>query len=129
MIVPFELTFQSQYTLDCIKTQDKSGHFKKSNSSRWPDVLSPEEKALTNRPYLFGTKPKVVNQIYDGLLLPPHCLHCPRDTAWYLTMHLLIEDENYSNTSRFLAYFIIFLIAVSSASYVLQTIPSLEERP
>lgn len=125
--LPFELTFQNWDTVSTVKTPDSKGNFKRQYTERWPDKLSLEEQKLTRRPYSSPRQPEVINQIHDSLILPPHCKHCPPDTAWYLSMHRFVDDENYSQMSHLFAYGIIFLIILSTLSYILITIPSFEE--
>merc|ERR1719285_1514681 len=59
-------------------------------------------------------------------LLSPHCKHCPLPSAWYLPVHLTMDSENYSMISMVIAWFIMFLIILSTATYILQTLPHWE---
>merc|ERR550534_1512616 len=56
-----------------------------------------------------------------------HCCHCPCEDAPYLWIHLFMEDEEYSLVSYCITHFVTLLVAVSTFTYIFQTIPSWED--
>jgi len=89
------------------------------------NVISPDEYPLFDS-YFFVESEEEVDELYEGWVLPPHCEHCPNE-SWWLHVHQFMEDEEYSTLSWYLAYCIVILIALSTVSYVLQTVPRWEE--
>jgi len=126
MPLPLELSFQSKFTLDRLKIPDKKGTFVPINAESWPETLSVQESAIVKRPHVWKKKEEHF-EIEGVPLLSPHCKHCPSPSAWYLPVHLTMDNENYSMTSMVLAWFIMFLIILSTATYILQTLPQWED--
>jgi len=91
-------------------------------------VLCNSEKQLFNRQHVSFECPKkeLVETEKDIYHYYGHCDHCPTDDAWYLNIHLFMEDENFSAASGALAYFIMLLIGLSTFTYVFQTLPEIE---
>jgi len=56
----------------------------------------------------------------------PHCKHCPLREAWYLRIHLTMEDESYSTLSFIVTSLVFVLIGISTVAFILETVPSLE---
>jgi len=125
--VPFELTFQGRDTLRYMKCADRSGRFKPMNPTKWDDKLSSQEIDMIARPYRLHEQEEKVYQIIEAPIIPPHCRHCPPHNVWYRHVHRFMDDESYSLGSMYLAWFIMFLICLSTCTYILETLPSWED--
>lgn len=121
---PFMLTFQNIWLPDVDEVKDNTGIRRLSRNServnsikfdndKYPDIS--QSKIVENSECY-------INQYHN------HCFHCPSENAWYLNIHLIMEDENFSAFSAFVMYLIIFSIGLSTVVYALQTVPSLEWR-
>jgi len=126
MPLPFNLTFQSEDYLRRVKSLDRSGRFWNVNAPTWMDTLSEQEAKMIIRTYPQGSKQEMLKRIREAPLLPPHCVHCPPHTAWYITVHLLMDDEEFSVVSAWIAWGIMLLILLSTLTYILESIPGLE---
>merc|ERR1719285_1413804 len=126
MPLPFHLTFQRQDYLRRVKSMDRNGRFWNVNAPTWMDTLSKHESEMITRTYTQGSKHEMLKLIREAPLLPPHCVHCPPPTAWYITVHLLMDDETFSVASAWITWSIILLILLSTLTYILESIPGLE---
>jgi len=57
----------------------------------------------------------------------PSLRHSPKRDTWRIRVFLTMEDENYSHLSYFITITVMILIFVSTAAYVLQTLPDYED--
>jgi len=126
--VPFFVIFEHVDNIRRTKIQDSLGNFQPINYEAKKTPLTPEEKqlfisygtTLTNLGRAEEETAKNIYQYYN------HCEHCPSDDAWYLAIHLFFEDESFSSASAIMAYFIMSLIALSTFTYIFQTLPDWE---
>jgi len=119
---PFDLTFKNVQTPDVIEEIDTDGYFKLVRRE-----LTKDWQNLLERPSLYQQAEE--KEIDDLNCVSPyydHCRHCPMEKAWYLKIHLFMEDETFSMSSAILTYFIYFLIFVSTSIYIFETVPRLE---
>jgi len=119
---PFDLTFKNIQTPGVIEEIDTDGHFKLIRRE-----LTKDWQNLLERPLLY--KQAEEKEIDDLNCVSPyydHCRHCPKEKAWYLNIHLFMEDETFSMSSAILIFFIYFLIFVSTSIYIFETVPRLE---
>jgi len=56
----------------------------------------------------------------------PEFPHCPPAPGWRYHVYMTLESEDYSTLSRITISFIMFLIFFSTATFILETVPSLE---
>jgi len=119
---PFMLTFQNIWLPDVDEVKDNTGIRRLSRNSDKVNKITFENDKYPD----ISQWKTVENSECNINLYYNHCSHCPSEDAWYLNIHLLMEDENFSAFSAFVMYLIIFSIALSTVVYVLQTIPSLE---
>jgi len=127
--VPFVVIFQHVYAIKRSKIQDSLGQFQPINYEAKKTPLTPEEKkmfishgtTLTNRGKASEETEKNIFEYCD------HCEHCPSEDKWFLKIHLFMEDETFSTSAGVMAYFIMFLIALSTFTYVFQTLPAWED--
>jgi len=124
--VPFDLTFQSRDTLSYMKYADRSGRFMPIHPAKWDDELTSQELDMIARPYRLRERKEEVARIIEAPIIPPHCRHCPPHDVWYRHIHRFMDDETYSTTSSYLAWFIISLICLSTLTYVVETLPRWE---
>merc|ERR1719204_1141342 len=104
--------------------------FKDMNFEGWPNLLSPAEKILFSEPsetLLNSPSSSVEDSSIPDFQYHNHCRHCPLEEAWYLQVHLIMEDENYSSVSNALTHVIMLLIAISTFTYVFHTLPDWED--
>jgi len=126
--VPLVLMFQHMEGIRQCKIVDSSGNLYAMNYKSRTTKLSKTEMKMFQRPYMSLVNEGLSNEdankeIYE---FNDHCKHCPSQKAWYITLHLIMEDESYSTVSGIVAFFIMFLIAASTCTYVLQTLPTWE---
>merc|ERR1719193_1215722 len=83
---------------------------------------------MFQRPYMaLVNEGKSTEEAYKEIYeYDDHCPHCPSQKAWYVSIHRTMEDDTYSTLSWIIGYFITFLIAASTFTYVFQTIPQWE---
>jgi len=117
---PFNLTFQNIFLPDVKEERDTMGNCKLVNKD-----LSEEDKYLLQRFHLALNNSGERIDSYKNHQYFKHCHHCPLKEAWYLNIHLFMEDESFSRPAAVLMYFITFLIFVSTFIYVVETIPAL----
>jgi len=115
---PFNLTFQNLCLPDVVEEKDAMGHYKLVNKD-----LSEDDKYLLQRHHLALNKSGERIVSFKDLQYFNHCYHCPLKTAWFLNIHLFMEDESFSRPAAVLMYFITFLIFVSTFIYIVETIP------
>jgi len=120
---PFNLTFQNLFLPDVVEEWDILGHFKLVRR-----CLTDDEQTLLKR------SNSSINQSGERIshldlvrLWYHHCGHCPSQMAWYLSIHLLMEDESFSTPSVLMMYFVTFLIFLSTFIYIFETIPGWDE--
>merc|ERR1719233_1160855 len=126
--VPFVLIFQHIEAIKKSKIQNSLGDFEAVNYETKKTLLTPEDQKMfssydttpTNLAKTDAESKKNIYEYYD------HCEHCPSEDSWYLSLHLFMEDETYSSAASLIAYFIMFLIFLSTFTYVLQTLPAWE---
>jgi len=120
---PFFLTFQNVSLPDVDEFKDQWGNVKLATRllTREEYILLEESWSHVNFKKAIKDCKKHVNQWHD------HCDHCPSRNAWYLNIHLFMDDENFSAASAALMRFIMFLISISTATYILETIPGWED--
>jgi len=120
---PFSLTFQNVSLPDFDEIKDQWGNFKLGTRllTREEYLLLEESWSHVNFTKAIKACKNHVNQWHD------HCDHCPSRYAWYLNIHLFMEDENFSAASAALMRFIMFLIAISTTTYIFETIPEWED--
>jgi len=127
--VPFFVVFEHVDNIRKTKIQDSLGNFLPINYEAKKTPLTSEEKklfisygtTLTNLGKAEEETEKNIYQYYN------HCEHCPSEDAWYLAIHLFMEDESFSSASAVMAYFIMSLIALSTFTYIFQTLPDWEQ--
>jgi len=115
---PFNLTFQNLCLPDVMEEKDAMGHYKLVNKD-----LSEDDKYLLQRYYLALNKSGERIDSFKEKQYFNHCHHCPLKMAWYLNIHLFMEDDSFSRPATVLMYFITFLIFVSTFIYIVETIP------
>jgi len=129
--LPYILVFQHEDVIRQVKIQDSSGKFHTLNYNPAKGEPTSKEKEMFNGPVMEMVNPgrdteESKKEIYEFF---GHCRHCPRDSVWWLKIHLFMEDENFSKPANFLTYFIMLLIAISTFTYVFQTLPDWEYWP
>jgi len=124
---PFILVFQNLDTRN-VQQPKELNVFKNINFEGWPNLLSPAEKKLFYEPFKSYSDSENATEDSNKRVLQyhTHCKHCPDEDAWYLPVHLMMEDEKYSAASYVLTYVIMLLIAVSTFTYMFQTLPAWE---
>jgi len=120
---PFSLTFFTQDIWDGARGSNGQLKFFKD----LPDSLNVDEEKLIHRPYLSLRCPELVKKIYLESFSSPHCEHCPLDDSWIIYVHRFMEDDTFSEGSRWLSYAIMLLISLSTVAYILQTVPNYED--
>jgi len=119
---PFNLEFKTLQIPDVIEETDAYGHFRFVRRE-----LTKDWQHLLERPCSYHqAKGKQIYDLNYSCQYHDHCKHCPMEKAWYLNIHLFMEDETFSISSAILIFFIYFLIFVSTAIYIFETVPGLE---
>jgi len=129
--LPYVLMFQDVDVIRKVKIQDSSGKFHTLNYNPAKGRPSKKDREMFSGPIMEIVNPGKANEeskkeIYEYF---QHCRHCPRESVWYLNIHLFMEDESFSKGANFLTYFIMFSIALSTFTYVFQTLPEWEDWP
>jgi len=125
---PFILVFQN-YDTRHVRTPEELNVFKDMNFEGWPNLLSPAEKKLFWEPFETNLNFESATEASNNRVMQydKHCKHCPPDEAWYLHIHRMMEDETYSAASYVLTIVVMLLIALSTFTYVFQTLPAWED--
>jgi len=120
---PFNLEFQTFQIPNVIEETDAYGNFRLVRRE-----LTKDWQHLLERPCSWNQAKGKQNYDLNYIICRyyDHCKHCPREKAWYLKIHLFMEDETFSVLSAILIFFIYFLIFVSTAIYIFETTPGLE---
>merc|ERR1719219_2924863 len=106
-----KLVFQTPGTLDKLEnkvTYHKQYRTKKEDTDEQSSssFLKRDERCLFPNKYVIIAEPEVpeVDKKYHQ-----HCKHCPAEDAWYLELHLFMEDVDHPTAaSRFLQYTIMY---------------------
>eukprot|EP00494_Astrolonche_serrata_P032712 UN32981 len=101
--------------------------WKDVSTNNFPLLLG-DENWLVLGQHVSKKKQRKRDTEWQQLLANVHCRHCPKKGTIFEKVHNLFEDETSSPTAKAVITFVMTLIFISTAAYVVETIPYFAKR-